>query len=311
MKLVGFLILAAFLSTAVGQQTPAPKPGTRLELKFGVPGEPPPLKPEPGDNLIVEEGYLVIEHLAEDGSIARYRVERSTRIDPQIEARYEALPNGLIRYTYRVTNGPKAAQVIRDFAVGMVRPDLVSGVEAPEGWWCVGPSLASPGFPSRYTWGRLTDQGGVAPGRSAAGFAFQCPALPGLGRAYLSGHVERRAFPLEKLSPWLLEQYARVMTYLNETVHPLVIAPKIYLYPESTAADVISSVAEELGYAAGLPQFRKDREELLKLREQLASAERAAIPAVSAALKAPGAEGFKRALFDALAFDLEHALRLR
>ncbi len=317
-KSVCFCLLGSVLLCG---QTNTPEAGAVQRKVTIVPGRaspPPPLEPQPGDAIRVDEATreLVLEWVAPSGEAMQARVARPARVDPVIGTDTEWLPSGLIRYTYTVTNGPRAQQNIHLFAVGMERPDLVQNPEAPPSWRCGGPSRGDleRGFPPRYNWwsrDRLPD---LAPGVKSGPFRFEAASLPGLELAYVTGVMRagEGAVHPDKwgISPWLRDQLEKAHSLIQQTVQRPVVSPKIPVPPAGATGQFAAAIADEMLAASRLPEFQDQSQALEKLADQVRGGQVAAAP-LHADVQKMGTSPEQRSFFKAMAFNLEYLGRMR
>jgi len=296
-------VMAGFTQS---QQAPTEKPPLKIRVERVNPRAP--LAPEEGDKFEVDPatGDVLIEFKRPDGTLTNGRIEVATNVKPEVDARWELVGSGLVRYSYVLTNHHGAEQHVKTFAVAMASPRLISKIETPPGWRASGVSLAEWGAPSRYNWHSGYYQEGVRPGSQAGPFAFDSPHLPGLTHVYAASRVGAELpASLKGMSEWLDEQVYQKIRYENNTVQPPTIGPVIPIGPNVQAEQVIDGIRSQLMSVVGRRDFREWEPQLTDLMNVVSSGNLTAVLNLRPALAQMGTTALQKAFFGAMAFDLD------
>lgn len=184
-----------------------------------LPGESIVLDPNTGDYTLTYWDY--------PNSIKKRQMRHAifvpaTKIDPVVKSTFKFREEGVIAYTYRVTNGAKSRQslvvMVFDPVTNIVSalplpkneqdvdPNTIeqinqAGVDAlttPREWF--GTASTSDVGGLRIGWSYLNTRSindGVLPGNTQGGFGFTSRDIPGIGIVQLSGHAPVPMFPAE------------------------------------------------------------------------------------------------------------------
>jgi hypothetical protein len=296
---------------AVGPLNPQQPPvQRRLEIRVGEIRINPPPGPEPGDVIQIDEnGDVVIEHVKPNVGVQRYRIPRRNKVAPEIVAQVELFGRDRVRYTYTVSNGVTARQSIDYFVIGVTRPGLVTNSSAPMNWRSGG---RVPDVP-RYSWGSFERHSDIAPGQTAGPFHFEAPLLPGLMKAYVTGHIPWGQSGVDthswRLSPWLLNQLYEALSFENYAVQPVIVGAKLDIAAMQKVEHLAEAIGEELLAASRLPEFQEHQTYLETTGSYVKTAGKSA-EGVRGNLSQLGSTPLQKTFFRAMAMNLEYLEKL-
>ncbi len=119
-----------------------------------------------------------------------------TRIVPTVKSKVAETEKGMLRYSYRLTNGKDSKQNLR--SINLLATHAASESQLiPKGWiGGVVPNVITPEF--IISWFLRGPRGsGLSPGKSQSGFVYESVDLPGISEARLKG----AAVPIKSDSP--------------------------------------------------------------------------------------------------------------
>jgi hypothetical protein len=179
---------------------------------YGQPGESVVLDPNTGDYIITYFGTGAPGD--KDNEILRQAIfYPATKIDPIVRSAFKLKNDGEIGYSYRVTNGKKSRQPLISLLFDPVT-DIVSAAPLPKRYQDVNPTnilqhiasaVSAIATPERWT-GRSTpsrsgglrigwsyddlnsEEDGLAPGKTQAGFGFSSKDIVGISMAQMWGN---------------------------------------------------------------------------------------------------------------------------
>jgi hypothetical protein len=163
-----------------------------------------------------------------------YRFIPATRVAPTVRTTVAFdETSGMFRYSYDVTNGPRAVQELHRVSISALNGSIVAST--PDAWEAL--PLERVGRVSWYM--RTTGSGrrGIPAGASESGFAIDSENLPGPSQARCTGNAPSPLFP-GNVPPGRELQFARLLT--SNFVAANVLAPTI---PSGTSAPQLGAAA--------------------------------------------------------------------
>ncbi len=304
MKHLLTIFIFATVAMAQGQQPPK-----KFEFKVEKVNPRPPAEPEEGDKFEIDPstGDLLIEYKDRSGKVAKVRIEKATKVKPELTVSYQMVGPDLVRYTYTLENKPGARQDIEMFAIATDNPGMLKNATTPMGWWILGPSLPGSGNPG-YAWAAQLDavREGLRPGKSRVSFSFDAPALPGLGAVYVRGLVPIQIIDIDSMSEWLSDRIYEARRFENNSVRPKTVGPKIGIQPQLPSESILTAIGSELMAAMTDPEFEDVRAEILELRSSQFWNDVGRVGELRSAVSVKGRTPLQRQFFQAIAFGLDH-----
>lgn len=310
MKRLLAICLLATVAMAQGQQPPK-----KFEFKVEKVNPRPPAEPQEGDKFEIDPstGDLLIEYKDRSGKVAKVRIEKATKVKPEVTVSYQMVQPDLVRYTYTLENKPGAKQDIEMFAIATDSPGMLKNATAPIGWWVLGPSRPGSGNPSGYAWAAQLDavREGLRPGKGRVSFSFDAPALPGLGAVYVRGLERIQFIDIDSMSEWLSDRIFEARRFENNCVRPKTVGPKIGIQPQLPAEAILTAIGSELMAAMTDPEFEDLRTEILELRSSHFWNDVGRVGELRSAVSVKGRTSLQRQFFQAIAFGLDHVSSMR
>ncbi|MBM3788962.1 MAG: hypothetical protein FJW35_01275 [Acidobacteria bacterium] len=305
MKHLLTICLLATVAMAQGQQPPK-----KFEFKVEKVNPRPPAEPEEGDKFEIDPstGDLLIEYKDRNGKAAKVRIEKATKVKPEVTVSYQMVGPDLVRYKYTLENKPGAKQDIEMFSIATDNPGMLTNITTPIGWWASGPGRSGPGNPSRYNWWARVDtvREGLSTGKSAISFSFDAPALPGLGAVYVRGLEPIQFIEIDSISEWLSDRIYEARRFENNVVRPKTVGPRIGIQSQLPAEATLAAIGAELMAAMTDPEFEDIRAEILELRGSHFWNDVGRVGELRSAVSVKGRTPLQRQFFQAIAFGLDH-----
>lgn len=170
----------------------------------------------------------------------------ATKIDPIIKSTYSLDGKGLIRYSYRVTNGRAAKQLLTDILAAATR--IESAVpEAPAKWsGLVVPDAETGKITFGWGYDSKDQPFGLPAGETRGGFSVTSFDLPGVGLVKFSAYTRNGPYADEGPDP--ASEVGKKLNELvtNDFVTRLAVVPRISVPSPFDAATVLANIQKHL-----------------------------------------------------------------
>lgn len=257
-----------------------------------------------------ETGDLILEYNNKQGTIEKYRIVKSDKIEPIISVKYQHINDGIFTYYYTLENGVTAKQHLCTFSIYLKHTNMINAVNSKE--W-LGSFTGRNPDDKRYSWIFLSpdynEVKGILPGKkSSEDLCLKAPLLPGISKAILRGFTPASKY-LEDASQWIRDKQYEALKLENTSYFTYTIAPKIIL--SEGKEEILRSVVQEIYIAKALKEFESMAKEIEGILYVFSTRDQKRILELKNILPNLGSTPLQKDFFNAIAFDLNYAEQLK
>ena len=183
------------------------------------------------------------------GRVRQFVFVPATKINPAIRVELVRLPDGRVRYRYRLANGTLASQRVRVCLLVDV-DHTTRSVATPTGWGVMGPTT-SPDANLLWREESISGVHAIRPGDALSGFELESSGLPGLLVVKCGGHAPEPDFRFQ-LPDAIDEQVGALRG--KDFISVLTIGPTVSVAnnPKSLFRDVVRTFREAISSSDAL-----------------------------------------------------------